>query len=92
MNTHLLVTYPSLSVTFHSLYMLFAQQVRQISETIAGGIQPLQNLVVLQKVGDEKKMEWAQFWIDKGFVGQLGKPMLDIVVQWFMYRTWYAAI
>ncbi|KAK3094067.1 hypothetical protein FSP39_023719 [Pinctada imbricata] len=43
-------------------------KVRQIAETIAGGIQPLQNLVVLQKIGDENKAEWAKFWIDKGFV------------------------
>ncbi|XP_071164531.1 maleylacetoacetate isomerase-like [Mytilus edulis] len=43
-------------------------KVREITETICSGIQPLQNLVVLQKIGDEKKNEWGQFWINKGFV------------------------
>ncbi|XP_043929837.1 maleylacetoacetate isomerase isoform X1 [Protopterus annectens] len=44
-------------------------QVRMISDVIAAGIQPLQvnNLAVLQKVGDDKKLEWAQHFIIKGF-------------------------
>ena len=36
---------------------------------IGSGIQPLQNLSVLQKIGDEGKMEWAHFHINKGFIG-----------------------
>jgi len=43
-------------------------KVREVCEVIASGIQPIQNLSVLQKVGDEKKMEWGHFWIEKGFV------------------------
>ncbi|KAK7074268.1 Glutathione S-transferase zeta-1 [Halocaridina rubra] len=43
-------------------------KVREICEIIASGIQPLQNLSVLKKIGDEKKMEWAQFHINKGFI------------------------
>ncbi|XP_077995663.1 maleylacetoacetate isomerase-like isoform X2 [Glandiceps talaboti] len=42
---------------------------RQISETIASGIQPIQNLAVLKYVGDEKKAEWGRYWIDRGFQG-----------------------
>jgi len=34
-------------------------KVRAVAETIASGIQPLQNLSVLQKIGSEKKMGWA---------------------------------
>ncbi|XP_070577370.1 maleylacetoacetate isomerase-like [Ptychodera flava] len=41
--------------------------VRQVSEVIASGIQPIQNLSVLKYVGDEKKAEWGNYWIDKGF-------------------------
>jgi maleylacetoacetate isomerase len=41
-------------------------QARAIAETIASGIQPLQNLSVLQRIGDEKKMEWAHDMIQKG--------------------------
>lgn len=37
-------------------------------ECINSGIQPLQNLNVLQYVGDEKKAEWGRHWITKGFV------------------------
>ncbi|KAG7170260.1 probable maleylacetoacetate isomerase 2 isoform X2 [Homarus americanus] len=43
-------------------------KVREVCEVISSGIQPLQNLSVLQKVGDEKKMEWGHFYINKGFV------------------------
>ncbi|OWF50349.1 maleylacetoacetate isomerase 1 [Mizuhopecten yessoensis] len=42
-------------------------KVREIVSVISGGIQPLQNLSVLKKIGDEGKMEWGKFWIDKGF-------------------------
>ncbi|XP_042876336.1 probable maleylacetoacetate isomerase 2 isoform X2 [Penaeus japonicus] len=42
-------------------------KVREICEIIGSGIQPLQNLSVLQKIG-ETKMEWGHFYIQKGFV------------------------
>ncbi|XP_009866927.1 PREDICTED: maleylacetoacetate isomerase isoform X1 [Apaloderma vittatum] len=41
-------------------------QIRMIADHIASGIQPLQNLVVLKKMG-EKKTEWAQNCITSGF-------------------------
>lgn len=41
-------------------------QCRIISDHIASGIQPLQNLGLLQRVGDGK-LEWAQHFIIKGF-------------------------
>ena len=44
-------------------------RVREICEVIATGIQPLQNLKVLYFVGEEKKTEWAQHWIKRGFIG-----------------------
>ncbi|XP_077587183.1 maleylacetoacetate isomerase isoform X2 [Stigmatopora nigra] len=43
-------------------------QVRMISDVIASGIQPLQNLHVIQKVGAEK-VQWAQYFINRGFEG-----------------------
>ncbi|XP_026209523.1 maleylacetoacetate isomerase isoform X2 [Anabas testudineus] len=48
-------------------------QVRMISDLIASGIQPLQNVYVLQKVGAEK-IQWAQHFIERGF--QALEPML----------------
>ncbi|XP_045481585.1 probable maleylacetoacetate isomerase 2 [Harmonia axyridis] len=42
-------------------------RVREICDVISSGIQPLQNLQVLIFVGEEKKNEWAQHWINKGF-------------------------
>lgn len=44
-------------------------KVREICEIIVSGIQPLQNLGLLIHVGDEKKMNWAQHWITRGFDG-----------------------
>ncbi|XP_028395946.1 LOW QUALITY PROTEIN: maleylacetoacetate isomerase-like [Dendronephthya gigantea] len=43
--------------------------VRQIVFAIAMDTQPVQNLSVLKKVGDEKKVEWAHYFIDKRFEG-----------------------
>ncbi|XP_059816547.1 maleylacetoacetate isomerase isoform X2 [Hypanus sabinus] len=40
-------------------------QVRMISDLITSGIQPLQNLGVLQRVGEEK-LDWAQHFIING--------------------------
>lgn len=48
-------------------------QVRMISDLIASGIQPLQNLYVIQKIGAEK-VQWAQHFINRGF--QALEPML----------------
>ncbi|XP_054987194.1 maleylacetoacetate isomerase isoform X1 [Sorex araneus] len=42
-------------------------QVRMISDLIAGGIQPLQNLSVLKQVGQENQLAWAQKAISNGF-------------------------
>uniref|UniRef100_A0A2I3GPI9 Maleylacetoacetate isomerase n=1 Tax=Nomascus leucogenys TaxID=61853 RepID=A0A2I3GPI9_NOMLE len=41
--------------------------VRMISDLIAGGIQPLQNLSVLKQVGEEIQLTWAQNAITSGF-------------------------
>ncbi len=43
-------------------------RVRALVETINAGIQPLQNLVVLAKIGDdqEKRSEWLKFFIGRG--------------------------
>jgi len=44
-------------------------RTRMISQVVNAGIQPIQNISVLQKISDdpEKKKEWAQYWIRKGF-------------------------
>ncbi|GAB6020632.1 Glutathione S-transferase zeta-1 [Chamberlinius hualienensis] len=42
-------------------------KARAISELIGSGIQPLQNLTVIQKVDESNKSTWPQFWIVKGF-------------------------
>jgi maleylacetoacetate isomerase len=43
-------------------------RVRALAETINAGIQPLQNLIVLAKIGDDKdkRTEWLRFWIGRG--------------------------
>ncbi|XP_015925028.2 maleylacetoacetate isomerase [Parasteatoda tepidariorum] len=42
-------------------------QVRAIVDTIASGIQPIQNMKVLKYVGQDSQ-QWAKHWIQKGFV------------------------
>ena len=41
--------------------------MREICEIINSGIQPLQNLKTLQKVGDQSAVEWSQHFIAYGF-------------------------
>ncbi|XP_046849380.1 maleylacetoacetate isomerase-like [Xenia sp. Carnegie-2017] len=40
---------------------------RQVALIIACDIQPLQNLGTLKKIGEERKVEWGHYWIDKRF-------------------------
>lgn len=42
-------------------------KVREICEIIVSGIQPLQNLGLLTHIDAEKRMDWAQHWIMRGF-------------------------
>uniref|UniRef100_A0A915HMP0 maleylacetoacetate isomerase n=1 Tax=Romanomermis culicivorax TaxID=13658 RepID=A0A915HMP0_ROMCU len=44
-------------------------KVRAISLHIVSGIQPLQNASVLKFVGDDRKLEFAQHFIRRGFIG-----------------------
>lgn len=52
-----------------------AAYVRQICESINSGIQPIQNLKVLQKIekdfgaNQDVKNSWAKHWITEGFIG-----------------------
>ncbi|EPY81325.1 maleylacetoacetate isomerase [Camelus ferus] len=48
--------------------------VRMISDLIASGIQPLQNLSVLKQVGQEKQLSWAQQAISSGFNAMETRP------------------
>lgn len=47
-------------------------KVRQLAETVNAGIQPLQNMIVLQRIeklpgaGDPAKVAWARHWITRG--------------------------
>ncbi|CAF1398829.1 unnamed protein product [Rotaria magnacalcarata] len=41
-------------------------QARMISEIIASGIQPMQNISVLKRVGEDKKVDWARHYIKTG--------------------------
>lgn len=51
-------------------------KVRQVSQIIASGTQPVQNLRVLRKHGIEHKVEWGQWAINHGFVA-LEKLLLE---------------
>jgi len=42
-------------------------KVREICEIICSGIQPLQNIAVLQRLDESKRAEWAKTCIEKGF-------------------------
>jgi len=54
----------------HALFPGDAQakaRVRQVCEIINSGIQPVQNLNVLQRLDADKKVEWAHHYIARGF-------------------------
>jgi maleylacetoacetate isomerase len=42
-------------------------KARSIAELINSGIQPLQNLNVIQRIEKEKRKEWLNIYISKGF-------------------------
>ncbi|KAH8341828.1 hypothetical protein KR059_001730, partial [Drosophila kikkawai] len=44
-------------------------KVLEIVQLICSGIQPLQNSAVLELIGKDKSLEWAQHWIARGFRG-----------------------
>nr|XP_016938200.1 probable maleylacetoacetate isomerase 1 [Drosophila suzukii]XP_036672949.1 probable maleylacetoacetate isomerase 1 [Drosophila suzukii] len=44
-------------------------KVREIVELICSGIQPLQNIAVLDHIGKDQGLKWAQHWINHGFQG-----------------------
>ncbi|XP_067136464.1 maleylacetoacetate isomerase-like [Centruroides vittatus] len=44
-------------------------KVRTIVNCIASGIQPIQNLAVLQYLDEDKKSSWPKYWITEGFKG-----------------------
>jgi maleylacetoacetate isomerase len=46
-------------------------KVRALTQAIVSDIQPIQNMRVLKKVSaeQEKKNEWAKYWIEEGFKG-----------------------
>lgn len=54
-------------------------KVREICEIIGSGIQPLQNLSVLQKLGQDKQKEWAVYWMNKGFTGRVKELCLQFI-------------
>lgn len=43
-------------------------KVREISEVIGSGIQPLQNTGVLLYLDEAERREWAKHWITRGFL------------------------
>ncbi|KAH8293821.1 hypothetical protein KR054_005078 [Drosophila jambulina] len=44
-------------------------KVHEIVQLICSGIQPLQNSSVLDLIGKDKSLDWAQHWISRGFRG-----------------------
>jgi len=51
--------------------------MREICEVIVSGIQPLQNVGLLSYVEKERREEWPQHWIIRGFTGI---PMIKIIL------------
>ena len=68
-----------------------AAKVRQICETINSGIQPIQNLKVLQKLekdfgaNEETRNKWAQYWIQDGFVAL--EKILEPVAETYSHKN-----
>lgn len=46
-------------------------RMREICEIIGSGIQPLQNVSLLSYVEKERREEWPQHWIFRGFTGNI---------------------
>ncbi|CAH1393619.1 unnamed protein product [Nezara viridula] len=57
--------------------VLKRSKVREICDIIVTGIQPLQNWTLLCELEEDKRNEWAQRWIDKGFEEGTAKTLDD---------------
>lgn len=69
-------------------------QVREVCEIIGAGIQPLQNVSVIMRVDSEnasKRIEWAKFWIEKGFAGEW-IPLIPPNYFFKLYNNWIILI
>ncbi|CAN7948054.1 unnamed protein product, partial [Ixodes hexagonus] len=42
-------------------------KTREITELLVSGVQPLQSLALIPKLGKEEWLNWAKFYITKGF-------------------------
>lgn len=42
-------------------------RVRELCEVIGSGIQPLQNIGLLNHLDENKRKEWSPYWISRGF-------------------------
>ena len=56
------------NLIYISIDIFYRAKVREISEAINAGTQPLQNSSVLKKFSDnpDERLEWSQYWIEKG--------------------------
>lgn len=53
--------------------------MKEISDIINSGIQPLQNLSVILKFSSvpDERTEWARFWIAKGLDGEFFSNLIE---------------
>merc|ERR1711991_1126164 len=64
-------------------------RAREIAELICSGIQPIQNLAVINYVGQDRKMEFANHFITKGFQCKK-KKMKDINLVFLFFLTLFS--
>lgn len=63
-------------------------QARELAELIASGTQPLQNGSVLKMYSDneEKRTEWARFWVNKGLLGNVTRINIYFVLTYLVFN------
>ncbi|KAG0444524.1 hypothetical protein HPB47_013702 [Ixodes persulcatus] len=57
-----------------------SQSTREITELLVSGVQPLQSLGLIPKLGKEEWQNWAQFYITKGFTEDPQEPRFPILI------------
>lgn len=61
-------------------------KVREISEVIASGIQPVQKTSLLNRLHEHQRKDWPEFWITKGFCAI--EKLLTLSAGKFWSRRW----
>lgn len=62
-----------------NIYCPSPPQTREIVELVVSGMQPLQSVVLIPKLGEAEWRKWSNHYIAKGFKGEHIRALLSLL-------------